>query len=114
VSTFAFAALVFAAAALVVGFETAWAKAVPDHAADPNNMAAKPASVCARANLIVSICCSPMFQGASRVPLVIDDYWTDSAHTCEVIMSAAAAMCHIQRYTTRATQRFKLQKILLR
>jgi hypothetical protein len=61
VSVFAFAALVFAVAALVVGFETTWAKAVPDHAAVPNNMAAKPASVRARANLIVSICCSPMF-----------------------------------------------------
>jgi hypothetical protein len=60
-STFAFAALVFAVAALVVGFETSWAKAIPDHATDPNNMAAKPASVRARVNLIVSICCSPMF-----------------------------------------------------
>jgi hypothetical protein len=57
VSTVAFAALVFAVAAVAVGFETSWAKAIPDHATDPNNMAAKPA----RADLIVSICCSPMF-----------------------------------------------------
>jgi hypothetical protein len=57
----AFAASVFAVAALVVGLETTWAEAIPDHAAVPNNMAAKPASVRARVNLIVSICCSPMF-----------------------------------------------------
>jgi hypothetical protein len=65
VAAFAFtpavAAVVFALAAAAVGFETSWANAVPDHATDPNNMAAKPASVRARANLIVSICCSPMF-----------------------------------------------------
>jgi hypothetical protein len=58
---FTFAALVSAVAALAGGFETSWAKAIPDHATDPNNMAAKPASVRARVNLIVSICCSPMF-----------------------------------------------------
>jgi hypothetical protein len=55
---FAFA---LALAGFVVAFETSWAKAAPDHAADPNNMAAKPPSVRARANLIVSICRSPMF-----------------------------------------------------
>jgi hypothetical protein len=54
-------AFVSALAVLAAGFETSWAKVIPDHAADPNNMAAKPASVRARANLIVSICCSPMF-----------------------------------------------------
>jgi hypothetical protein len=58
------AAVVFglAAAALVVGLAvglaTVWADTVPDHPVDPNNMAAKPASVRARVNLIVSICCS--------------------------------------------------------
>ena len=46
--TSAVAAVVFALAAPVVGFETSWAKAIPDHATDPNNMAAKPASVRAR------------------------------------------------------------------
>jgi hypothetical protein len=29
-------------------------------------------------------------------------------------MFAAATMCHIHRYTTRSTQRFKPQAILLR
>jgi hypothetical protein len=69
VSTFALAAFVFASAfvlalaafAVAFAFETSWAKAAPDHATDPNNMAAKPASVRARANLIVSICRSPTF-----------------------------------------------------
>jgi hypothetical protein len=56
------AGFALAAAALVVGLAvglaTVWADPVPDHPADPNNMAAKPASVRARVNLIVSICCS--------------------------------------------------------
>jgi hypothetical protein len=36
-------------------FETFWANAPPDHATDPNNMAATPACARVRVNLIVSI-----------------------------------------------------------
>jgi hypothetical protein len=36
-------------------FETFWANAAPDHATDPNNMAATPACARVRVNLIVSI-----------------------------------------------------------
>jgi hypothetical protein len=67
-------------------FETFWANAPPDHATDPNNMAAKPACARARVNLIVSICRSPKFYGASRKAFVPDIYWTRAARKYEVIM----------------------------
>src|SRR5216684_111401 len=71
-----------------VGFvvETFWANAPPDHATDPNNMAATAACVCARVNLIVSIFRSPKFYGASRKAFVPDIYWTRAARKYEVIM----------------------------
>jgi hypothetical protein len=58
---FAVAAFAFALAAFASVVETSWAKAIPDHATDPNDMAARPASVRVRTNLIVSICRSPTF-----------------------------------------------------
>src|SRR6266571_1147909 len=67
-------------------FETFWANAPPDHATDPNNMAATAASVGARVNLIVSIFRSPKFYGASRKAFVPDIYWTRAARKYEVIM----------------------------
>jgi hypothetical protein len=67
-------------------FETFWANAPPDHATDPNNMAATAACVRARVNLIVSIFRSPKFYGASRKAFVPDIYWTRAARKYEVIM----------------------------
>jgi len=70
----AFAAFAFAAAAFVLVFETSWANAAADHATDPNNMAAKPASVCALANLIVFIVaprCSKMHRENRLFPTII-------------------------------------------
>jgi hypothetical protein len=48
-------AAVLVATVFGVVFETFWANAAPDHATDPNNMAATPACARARVNLIVSI-----------------------------------------------------------
>jgi hypothetical protein len=76
--------LVVTAFGLVV--ETVWANAAPDHATDPNNMAVMPACARARVNLIVSICRSPRFYGASRKAFVPDIYWTQAARKYEVIM----------------------------
>jgi hypothetical protein len=93
---FVIALVVAAVAALVVVvlvvtafgfvFETFWANAPPDHATDPNNMAATAACVRARVNLIVSIFRSPKFYGASRKAFVPDIYWTRAARKYEVIM----------------------------
>ncbi|HMH61655.1 MAG TPA: hypothetical protein VK561_10225, partial [Bradyrhizobium sp.] len=76
--------LVVTAFGLVV--ETVWANAAPDHATDPNNMAATAACVRARVNLIVSIFRSPKFYGASSKAFVPDIYWTRAARKYEVIM----------------------------
>src|ERR1700704_1158495 len=67
-------------------FETFWANAPPDHATDPNNMAATAACVRARVNLIVSIFRSPKFYGASRKAFFPAIYWTRAARKYEVIM----------------------------
>jgi hypothetical protein len=48
------------------------------------------------------------------MPRVLDDYWTAPAHTCEVIMFAAATMCHIHPYTMHRTPRLKSNAMLLR
>jgi len=93
-AAFAVVALVVAASVVVVlvatafgvVFETFWANAPPDHATDPNNMAAMPACARARVNLIVSICRSPKFYGASSKAFVPDIYWTRAARKYEVIM----------------------------
>jgi hypothetical protein len=87
--------LVVTAFGLVV--ETFWANAPPDHATDPNNMAAKPACARARVNLIVSICRSPKFYGALRKAFVPDIYWTQAARKYEVIM-------FLQRQSTATKQ----------
>src|SRR6266849_9717870 len=78
--------VVLVATAFGVVFETFWANAPPDHATDPNNMAAMPACARVRVNLIVSICRSPKFYGASSKAFVPDIYWMRAARKYEVIM----------------------------
>jgi len=68
------AAFVLAASVLVLAVDEPWANAAPDHATDPNIIAATPASPCALVNVIVFIVaprCSKTHRESHLLPTII-------------------------------------------
>jgi len=67
-------------------------------------MAAKPACARARVNLIVSICRSPKFYGASRKASVPDIYWTRAARNMK-------SLCFCGDETRQPSKRLSLLSV---